>query len=81
MRNCYDGIVDEVIYVGSVTKYRVRLHQSLDLTVRAALKPATKGDRLRRSWGPDDALLLHAAVEETKSSVREANRLKSRTRI
>lgn len=74
VRNCYDGIVDEVIYVGNATKYRVRVHQSLDLTVRTAQKQAAKGDRLRLSWEPNDAILLHAAVEgeiELKSQKAE----------
>ncbi len=57
-RNSYDAIVEEVIYVGSATKYRVRLHPSVELMARGPLKKAAKGDRLRVGWNPDDALLL-----------------------
>jgi putative spermidine/putrescine transport system ATP-binding protein len=68
------GVVREVAYLGSVTRYDVEsddgetivvLEQNLDTSAAQAL--AKRGQRVRIAWRQDDASALHTNQEEAQS--------------
>ncbi|GBD16568.1 Spermidine/putrescine import ATP-binding protein PotA [bacterium HR26] len=61
--NVVEGTIEEIIYVGEATKFRVRLEHDGWLTVKQPSRLETmrwrRGDRVRLSWSAADAVIVH----------------------
>jgi len=57
-----EGTIEEIIYVGEATKFRVRLEHDRWLTVKQPSRLETmrwrRGDRVRLSWSAADAVIV-----------------------
>ena len=69
-----EGVVREVAYLGSVTRYSVELDRGETLIVlrqnletSAAQALAERGRRVRLTWRPDDASELETNQQEAKT--------------
>ncbi len=64
--NSYQGIVQEFLYLGEFTKYRIELSPSVTLTVKATNRRdrrlLTKGEKIVIGWGRDEMLLVETEV-------------------
>lgn len=64
--NSYEGTIQEFLYLGEFTKYRVELSPSLALTVKATnrkgRKLLSKGETTLVGWGRDEMLLVESEV-------------------
>lgn len=60
--NVVEGSIEEIIYVGEATKFRVRLEHDRWLTVKQPSRLETmrwrRGDRVRLSWSAADAVIV-----------------------
>jgi putative spermidine/putrescine transport system ATP-binding protein len=60
--NVVEGTIEEIIYVGEATKFRVRLEHDRWLTVKQPSRLETmrwrRGDRVRLSWSAADAVIV-----------------------
>ncbi len=65
--NVVEGTIDEIIYVGEATKFRVRLEHDRWLTVKQPSRLETmrwrRGDRVRLSWSAADMVIVHDSSE------------------
>ena len=64
--NTCKGVVEEAIYVGDVTRYRVGLGADGAITIkvpnRHAARPLAAGAAIALSWSPDDTRLFSRAA-------------------
>jgi len=64
--NSYEGTVQEFLYLGEFTKYRVQLGSSIALTVKATNRKGRKllsrGEKTLVGWGRDEMLLVESEV-------------------
>ena len=64
--NTCKGVVEEAIYVGDVTRYRVGLGADGAVTIkvpnRHAARPLAAGAAIALSWSPDDTRLFPRAA-------------------
>ena len=62
--NRFEGIIEEVIYVGEATKFRVRIGDERFLTVKQPSRLETmqwrRGDRVTLGWRAEDAVVLRS---------------------
>ena len=58
LANCYDGVVEEVVYVGETMKYLVRLNDEVSLYIKQVgavdAEVRSRGARVRIGWSPAD---------------------------
>ncbi len=66
VRNSYRGVVQEFLYLGEFTKYRIRLSSRIKLTIKATNRRGQqrwdKGDQVLVGWGRDEMLLVETDV-------------------
>lgn len=64
--NKYEGIVQEYLYLGEFTKYRIELSPSIELTVKATNRKGRKllsrGEKTLVGWAKDEMLLVETDV-------------------
>ena len=63
MANIFNGVIEEVIYVGEISKYMIRLSEEDDLFIlkqqnQLGVKKYKKGDRVIIGWNPEDMRLI-----------------------
>jgi len=62
--NRAEGVIEEVIYVGEATKFRIRVGTDRYLTVKQPSRLETmrwqRGDRVTLSWRTEDAVIVRA---------------------
>lgn len=66
VENSYEGIVQEFLYLGEFTKYRIALSPSIELTVKATnrkgRKLLAKGEKTDVGWEREEMLLVESDV-------------------
>ena len=66
VENSYEGIVQEFLYLGEFTKYRIALSPSIELTVKATnrqgRKLLAKGEKAVVGWEREEMLLVESDV-------------------
>ena len=66
VENSYEGIVQEFLYLGEFTKYRIALSPSIELTVKATnrqgRKLLAKGEKAIVGWEREEMLLVESDV-------------------
>lgn len=63
MANIFNGVIEEVVYVGEISKYMIRLSEEDDLFIlkqqnQLGVKKYKKGDRVIIGWNPEDMRLI-----------------------
>ena len=63
MANTFNGVIEEVVYVGEISKYMIRLSEEDDLFIlkqqnQLGVKKYKKGDRVIIGWNPEDMRLI-----------------------
>ncbi|MBU4426573.1 MAG: ABC transporter ATP-binding protein [Desulfobacterales bacterium] len=63
MTNTFNGVIEEVVYVGEISKYMIRLSEEDDLFIlkqqnQLGVKKYKKGDRVIIGWNPEDMRLI-----------------------
>jgi len=62
--NTYKGIVQELLYLGEITKYRIKLGNSIELNVKATNRQGekllSKGETTTVGWEKEDMLLVES---------------------
>ena len=66
LENSYEGTVQEFLYLGEFTKYRISLSPSIELTVKATnrkgKKLLAKGEKTALGWEREEILLVESDV-------------------
>ena len=61
--NNFNGVIEEVVYVGEISKYMIRLSEEDELFIlkqqnQLGVKKYKKGDRVIIGWNPEDMRLI-----------------------
>jgi len=61
--NTFEGIIEEIIYMGNLTKYRVRLvNEEISLNLNQQARPRVskydKGGKVKIGWNPEDVRIV-----------------------
>jgi ABC-type Fe3+/spermidine/putrescine transport system ATPase subunit len=60
--NIIEGVIDEIVYIGEVTKFRLKTSLAIDLELkqqnRLGIKKYQIGDRVRVGWKIEDTRIL-----------------------
>jgi hypothetical protein len=67
MANQVEAVLDEVIHLGDLIKYRARTKAGEELSIKSVASsqpPLAIGSPISIAWQPDDALLLFDAASE-----------------
>lgn len=66
VENSYEGVVQEFLYLGEFTKYRIELSNKIELTVKATnrkgRKLLSKGEKTAVGWEREEMLLVESEV-------------------
>ena len=66
VENSYEGVVQEFLYLGEFTKYRISLSNKIELTVKATnrkgRKLLSKGEKTAVGWEREEMLLVESEV-------------------
>jgi len=66
VENAYEGVVQEFLYLGEFTKYRIELSPSVELTVKATNRKGrallSKGEKTTVGWEREEVLLVESEV-------------------
>ena len=62
LANTFNGVIEEVVYVGEISKYMIRVSETdvfiLKQQNQAGVKKYKKGDRVTIGWNPEDMRLV-----------------------
>jgi ABC-type Fe3+/spermidine/putrescine transport system ATPase subunit len=66
VENSYEGIVQEFLYLGEFTKYRIELSPDIELTVKATNRKGRKllsrGEKTAVGWEKEEMLLVESEI-------------------
>ena len=66
VENSYEGIVQEFLYLGEFTKYRIELSPKIELTVKATnrkgMQLLSRGEKTAVGWAREEMLLVESEV-------------------